>query len=288
MTKVNVDSVISQLGISKSYLYKLIRKENILIEKSKKGRYFWNEKAVNTIKEHLYKDRFRHVDKTKDLISKLGLKQVFINNRRYLGNKYSLSDFIRKTVDENCKGINIVIDIFSGTGAVANTFKDKMLITNDLLYSNYISNYAWFGYDKYSSKKIIELIYDYNQVKTKDNNYMRENFADTFFSADDCSKIGYIREDIEVKYKNKEINFKEYAILITSLLYAMDKIANTVGHYDAYRKNVDFEKKLVLNVLLPEETINSNNICYNLDANKLIKSIKGDLLYLDPPYNSSQ
>ena len=117
---------------------------------------------------------------------------------------------------------------------------------------------------------------------------MRENFTNTFFSADDCSKIGYIRENIEAKYKNKEINFKEYAILITSLLYAMDKIANTVGHYDAYRKNVDFEKTLVLNVLLPEETINSNNDCYNLDANELIKTIKGDLLYLDPPYNSRQ
>ena len=76
--------------------------------------------------------------------------------------------------------------------------------------------------------------------------------------------------------------------MVTSLLYAMDKIANTVGHYDAYRKNVDFEKKLILNVLLPEETINSNNICYNLDANELIKTIKGDLLYLDPPYNSRQ
>ena len=76
--------------------------------------------------------------------------------------------------------------------------------------------------------------------------------------------------------------------MITSLLYAMDKIANTVGHYDAYRKNVDFEKTLVLNVLLPEKSINSNNVCYNLDANELIKNIKGDLLYLDPPYNSRQ
>ncbi len=75
------------------------------------------------------------------------------------------------------------------------------------------------------------------------------------FSADDCSKIGYIREDIETKYKSNEINFKEYAILITSLLYAMDKIANTVGHYDAYRKNVNFEKTLVLNVLLPEKIL---------------------------------
>lgn len=288
MASLNVTDVIKELDISKSYLYKLIDKENILIPRSDTGRYFWDENTVEIIKRFLHIDGLQDKDDTDFLISKLGLKQSFINNRRYLGNKYSLSDFIRKTVDENCKGVNIVIDIFSGTGAVANTFKDKMLITNDLLYSNYISNYAWFGYEKYSSKKIIELIYDYNQVKTKENNYMRENFADTFFSADDCSKIGYIREDIETKYKNKEINFKEYAILITSLLYAMDKIANTVGHYDAYRRNVDFEKKLVLNVLLPEETVNSNNICYNLDANKLIKSIRGDLLYLDPPYNSRQ
>lgn len=41
-------------------------------------------------------------------------------------------------------------------------------------------------------------------------------------------------------------------------------------------------------VLLPKENINPNNLCYNLDANELIKNIEGDLLYLDPPYNSRQ
>lgn len=287
VAKLNVSDVIRELDISKSYLYKLIDKANISIPKSETGRYFWDENIVEDIKNVLHTDEMKKATDTEILMSKLGLKQSFINNRRYLGNKYSLSDFIRKTVEQNCKGVNIVVDIFSGTGAVSNSFKDKMLITNDLLYSNYISNYAWFGYEKYSSKKIINLIYKYNQVKTNENNYMRENFADTFFSADDCSKIGYIREDIEKKYINKEINFKEYAILITSLLYAMDKIANTVGHYDAYRKNASFEKQLTLSVLLPEE-LNSNNTCYNLDANELIKTIKCDLLYLDPPYNSRQ
>ena len=288
MTSIKVADVIRELEISKSYLYKLIEKENIDIPKSETGRYFWDQNTITILKSCLNTEDSNDVNDIEFLISKLGLKQSFINNRRYLGNKYSLSDFIRKTVDENCKGVNIVIDMFSGTGAVANTFKDKMLITNDLLYSNYLSNYAWFGSESYSKEKIIEIIYEYNRLKTSDNNYMRAKFADTFFSADDCSKIGYIREDIEEKYKNKEINFKEYAILITSLLYAMDKIANTVGHYDAYRKNVDFEKTLVLNVLLPEETMNSNNACYNLDAKELIKTIKGDLLYLDPPYNSRQ
>lgn len=288
MSSVTVADVVRELEISRSYLYKLIDKESILIPRSKTGRYCWDEDTIATLKEFLNTDGLKYMNENERFISQLGLNQAFINNRRYLGNKYSLSNFIRETVEANCKKINIVVDIFSGTGAVANIFKDKMLITNDLLYSNYISNYAWFGHEKYSSRKIIEIIYEYNQVKTKENNYVRENFADTFFSADDCSKIGYIREDIEEKYKKKEINFKEYAILITSLLYAMDRIANTVGHYDAYRKHVTFEKELVLNVLLPEVNINANNICYNVDANELIKSIKCDLLYLDPPYNSRQ
>ena len=284
--KIKIEELIKKLEISKSHLYSSPDKKNITISQNRRDKYFLDK--IETLKNNLYLEDLNNKEIVDILISKLGLKQSFINNRRYLGNKYSLSNFIRKIVDENCKNINIVVDIFSGTGAVSNTFKDKILITNDILYSNYISNYAWFGSEKYSIKRIIELIYYYNQVKTKENNYMRENFANTFFSADDCSKIGYIREDIEVKYKNKEINFKEYAILITSLLYAMDKIANTVGHYDAYRKNVNFEKNLVLNVLLPEETINYNNACYNLDSNELIKRIKGDLLYLDPPYNSRQ
>ena len=288
MTNFKVADIVKELDISKSYLYKIIDQENIFIPKNENGRYYWDEDSVIAVKRFLDKEEKQNVDETEELMSNLGLKQSYINNRRYLGNKYSLSDFIRKTVDDNCKGINIVVDIFSGTGAVANAFKDKMLITNDLLYSNYITNYAWFGNEKYSKKKIIELIYQYNQVKTSENNYMRANFADTFFSADDCSKIGYIREDIERKYRNEKINFKEYAILITSLIYAMDKIANTVGHYDAYRKTADFNKSLILNVILPDEDINQNNLCYNLDANELIKDIKSDLLYLDPPYNSRQ
>ena len=72
-------------------------------------------------------------------------KSTNINNRRYLGNKYKLLPFIKKVVDSECTDIEIVVDIFSGTGAVASAFQDKQLITNDILYSNYISNFAWFS-----------------------------------------------------------------------------------------------------------------------------------------------
>lgn len=215
-------------------------------------------------------------------------KTSAINNRRYLGNKYKLLPFISRVVNDNCKDVKIFADIFAGTGAVASAFTDREIITNDLMYSNYISHVSWFGNQKINKKNIIKYITEYNELDIEEENYMTENFADTFFSYKDCSKIGYIREDIEKKYKEGSINDRERAILITSLLYAMDKIANTCGHYDAYMRNAEFDKELELHVLLVDENKNKKNKCYNLDANKLVREIKADLVYIDPPYNSRQ
>lgn len=215
-------------------------------------------------------------------------KTSLINNRRYLGNKYKLLPFITKVVNEECSDINSVADIFAGTGAVSSAFTEKLLITNDLMYSNYICNYAWFGAEEYDPQTIIDCVVRYNSLSDLEDNYMTENFSDTYFSRDDCAKIGYIREDIESLYENDRINQRERAILITSLLYAMDKIANTCGHYDAYRKGVVFEKTLELYVPLAEVHNTADNQCYNTDANELVKDITADLVYIDPPYNSRQ
>jgi len=221
-------------------------------------------------------------------IKKENYKTSLINNRRYLGNKYKLLPFITKVVDKECSDIQSIADIFAGTGAVSSAFTDKIIITNDLMYSNYICNYAWFGSETYNQQTVIDYVVHYNSVSKLKDNYMTDNFADTYFSRDDCAKIGYIREDIERNYKKKNINDRERAILITSLLYAMDKIAKTCGHYDAYRKGAKFDKSLELLVPLAEMHNNPNNRCYNEDANNLIRSINADLVYIDPPYNSRQ
>lgn len=215
-------------------------------------------------------------------------KTTTINNRRYLGNKYKLLPFIKNVVDSECRDVQTVVDIFSGTGAVASAFQDKQIITNDIMYSNYICNFAWFSPNKYSRRKIERIIDTYNQITVTEENYMTENFSDTYFCHDDCAKIGYIREDIERKFLDKKINRRERAILITSLLYAMDKIAKTCGHYDAYRRGVEFDMHLELYLPLASTDNNKKNKCYNMDSNKLAGMIEADLVYIDPPYNSRQ
>lgn len=219
----------------------------------------------------------------------MSVQTTKINNRRYLGNKYKLLPFITKIVTEHCGDFNSFTDIFAGTGAVASAYINKQLTTNDILFSNYISNTAWFSPEDYDWDKLVGFISDYNDYNSIEENYMTKNFSDTYFSHDICSKIGFIREDIEDKKNSNIINNREYAILLTSLLYAMDRIANTCGHYDAWRRNVDLSAQVLeMRMLAAEKNLNANNICFNTDSNKLAVNIKSDIVYLDPPYNSRQ
>lgn len=272
-----------KLDISRSYLYYLKDNGIVNVEVNEKGKALWTEDVYRRLKEYIKKN-----NPEKKETEEPPYKIVKINNRRYLGNKYKLLPFITKVVEENCENVNTVADLFAGTGAVASAFTDKKIITNDNMYSNYICHLAWFGSEDYSEEKIVNLITAYNHMVVKEDNYMSENFADTYFSLGDCRKIGFIRQDIEERFEKGLLNTRERALLITSLLYAMDKIANTCGHYDAYRQGVKFEKHLELWVPQPDKDLNKNNVCYNRDTNELASEVDADLVYLDPPYNSRQ
>ena len=210
-----------------------------------------------------------------------------INNRRYLGNKYRILPFIKQTIAENCGDFESFADIFAGTGAVSSAYTDKILYTNDILYSNYLCHLTWFSDEVFDISKIENHINLYNSEIPFEENYMTQNFSGTYFSDKVCSKIGFIRENIENEFKSGKINSRERAMLITSLLYGIDKIANTCGHYDAYRKNAELPESFTMCV--PEPNVNLKHThCFNEDTNELVKKISTDIVYIDPPYNSRQ
>ena len=218
------------------------------------------------------------------------MKKLTINNRRYLGSKYKLLDFIDETIKNNCGEYNSVFDVFGGTGVVSNYFseKGKKIYINDILKSNYCIYRAFLGNEKFSENKIKKIIDEYNKISDLEENYFSKNYKNTYFSENDCKKIGYIRENINKKFENKEINEREKYILIASLLYSMDKIANTVGHYDAYRKKQKLEDCFEMYNLDINKNQTIKNEIYNMDSNELAKKIKADIVYIDPPYNSRQ
>jgi len=251
-------------------------------KKGKHNKYLWNKEAELQIKNLIDK-------KKKGIKITLPTTNEFleIHNRRYLGSKQKMLDFIGKVANENTENIKTVADIFGGTGVVANHFfsQGKKIIVNDILSSNVINYKTWFGNEEIDYNLISNLINDLNTLQPTDENYVSKNFGDKYFSMENARKIGAIREKIETY----SINDREKSFLLTSLLYAMDKVANTVGHYDAYRKNMDSFNKLHLRIpKIEKQNSKIENLIFNEDANQLVKKIKADLVYIDTPYNSRQ
>ena len=94
------------------------------------------------------------------------MKSFNIQNRRYLGNKFKLLDSIKDLVKKKCGDYSSFIDLFSGTGVVANSFNSSKvkIITNDLLYSNYVIAKSFFEITKLPAG-ILKKIYSLNSIK---------------------------------------------------------------------------------------------------------------------------
>ena len=210
-----------------------------------------------------------------------------LHNRRYIGNKHKLIKWIFSVLDKECEGKSFT-DIFAGTGvvaAVAGQHFDEITL-NDFLFSNQTIYKAFFGNGNWDRKKINSIVKDYNNINGEDldENYFSLNFGGKYFSKNSAKIIGFIRENIEENRDN--LTKREYEMLVSSLLYSTDKIANTVGHYDAY-----FKKESIMDnfFMRPIEPVKVKTISiFREDANLLAKRIKTDIVYIDPPYNSRQ
>jgi len=194
---------------------------------------------------------------------------------------------IYESVKKYCKNKATFADLFAGTGVVSLFMLEKGMdvIANDTLLSNCVAYEAWFGKGKFSKKKLEKIITQFNLIdgnKLKDN-YFSKTYGHKYFSLSDAKKIGYLREQIE----NEKLTKREKNILLASLMYATDKIANTVGHFEHYLSQKPKDKGVILKFPSIEHFKGLATI-YNEDANKLVKKIVCDIAYIDPPYNARQ
>ncbi len=215
-----------------------------------------------------------------------------LRNRRYIGSKQKLVERIYEEII-NLKGVDensTIADVFAGTGIVAETFfkKGHNIIVNDLLQHNIAAYNTWLSNEDIDTKKVNDLIEKINgKLKQMNigNNYFSDIYGDKYFSKLDAYKIGEARELIE-KEKSK-FNNREYSSLLTSLMYEVDKKANTVGHFEHYLSHKTVDKGIELRKHSIKDTKAKSTI-FNMDANNLVREIEADIVYLDPPYNARQ
>ncbi|HIP12381.1 MAG TPA: DNA adenine methylase [Arcobacter sp.] len=226
---------------------------------------------------------------------------------RYLGSKALLLEEIENIINENVKNAEIFCDIFSGTASVARYFKkDYEVISNDLLYFSYVLQMATIENDKRPSfDKLIESIgcdpYKYFDNETillsqcLDIPFIYENYTPNpkserlYFTNTNGIRIDYFRQTIERWRKENILSVQEYYYLLAGLIEAVPFISNIAGTFGAYLKHWDNRTKKTINLIELDVVKNGkNNKVFNMDANILIDKIKGDILYIDPPYNKRQ
>lgn len=218
------------------------------------------------------------------------LQWLNINNRRYIGSKTKLLSNINDVIKNYYKDNNFVFyDPFAGTGVVADFYSQKgcKVIANDLLFSNFVAYNTWIKNGQFDINKISQYLCKYNELVPEkiEENYVSKYFGNKYYHVNDAKLIGHIREDIE---NNKEkLSLKEYYILLTSLMYEADKVANTCGHFESFLNKEPIENGIELR--MPKITSDhKNNEVYCEDANQLSKKIISDVTYIDPPYNARQ
>lgn len=216
----------------------------------------------------------------------------------YLGSKKRLSGFIYNVISNSVK-LKLTdcsfCDLFAGTGIVGNYFHDKVksIIYNDREYYSFVINSAFFS--KVSEEKYRAMLAELNQLDGREgfifNQYSECGTAGRlYFSSENGRKIDAIRMDIERRFESSEIDQDFYMLLLATLLKAVDKVANTASVYCAYLKTVKptATKNLQLLAVKRTQLSHPEYQIFNEDSNELITQVKGDILYLDPPYNGRE
>lgn len=237
---------------------------------------------------------------------------------RFIGNKTSLLDIIKSFINENVAYNEDMIfcDLFSGTSSVARYFKDYYeIISNDNLYFSYILQKATIENNEIPSFETLKIKLnkkDFNEIKNyletcsldelqeeynilNDelfvfNNYTpSENCERMYFKPETGRRIDLIRIIIDKWLENNWINTEEHTILLALLIESVPYFSNISGVYGAYLKKWDPRTQKPFKFYdFDIKNNNRENKSFNRDAHELIRDIKGDILYLDPPYNHRQ
>lgn len=207
---------------------------------------------------------------------------------RYIGNKTKIADKIMDLIVKKANNSRVIVDLFSGSGAIASKFASKFTVYgNDLLY---FSKCVTTLYTMVKKSELKDFLLNMNNLEGRAG-FITRNYSPfegnerMYFSVENAKKIDaammYILET------NLDQRVKE--ALIGVVVESVSRVANITGVYGAFLKKWDSRalKSIFFDYDEKEILTRNRNVVHNDDAVELIKNIEGDILYLDPPYTKN-
>ena len=223
---------------------------------------------------------------------------------RYIGSKNRILQFIASVIEETYGDVSnaVFADLFAGTACVAELFKQKgaTIISNDYLHFSYALQVAKIKINDVPKCRISyeDALRNLNEAKGIEGFFAKEytvegtngkEYRRNYFSYVNAQKIDAICIQLKHWVANGDIDTDMYYLLCASLIDAITKVSNTSGTYGAFLKKDDARKcKPIILKPIIITTNEKQNECYCENTLSLIHKVKGDVLYLDPPYNSRQ
>ncbi|KKQ21681.1 MAG: DNA methyltransferase [Candidatus Staskawiczbacteria bacterium RIFCSPLOWO2_12_FULL_37_15] len=224
-----------------------------------------------------------------DIYGKTFLATPKTEGIKYAGSKLKILPYIVEILNELCEVEN-VLDGFSGSTRVSQAFAKLGYNTtsSDIsVWSEVFANcYLLSGkQDKFYQ----EIINNLNNLKGcagwyTENYGAKDAKKKRPFQEKNTKKLDAIRDEIE----KLNLDWVDKSVILTSLIYALDSVDSTLGHYVSYLSKWSRRSYKDLFLKLPKRFENGGeNKVIRGDIFGTISKNKFDFVYLDPPYGSN-
>ena len=215
---------------------------------------------------------------------------------KYAGSKLRLLPYILQLAQKVKP--QSVFDGFAGTTRVSQAFAQLgyKVISNDVAVWSRTFGLCYLK-NKKPKSHYQEIINQLNTLKGKDG-WFTENYGGSPnggtssrldglkkpWQVHNTRKLDAIREEID-KMNLGEV---EKAVVLTSLIQALDRVDSTLGHYVSYLNDWSPRSYNTMKLLVPDLIVSEEeHEVYNDDVFNILDKVKVDLAYYDPPYGSN-
>lgn len=225
----------------------------------------------------------------KNLFGAKDFSHIKTQGIKYAGSKLKIIPYILESIKD--LEIKSVLDGFSGSTRVSQALAQAGydVISNDIAHWSEVCARCFLLHNK-DKQYYQNIIDELNALKGYDGWFTANYGGDEVmtvkmpFQIKNTRKLDAIRDKIE----ELTLDDTDRSVILTSLLFALDAVDSTLGHFASYLSKWSKRSYNDLFLKLPElkKTSGSHKILRE-DIFSVIKNHSFDLAYFDPPYGSN-